>query len=207
MFSMDFDSSYIKVAGIAVVITLVLSALVLIHYQQISKRTGTIVIPAGNTYLGPNTPPENAPSDTTWKTFAGHTYPYSFSAPESLNLTTFQNDIYDIYAIDCCNIAPSANVLIGVDPKANPKESKLAYVQNWWHQFSALKSVTSIDRFTNASGLKGYKARYVNSAGETPNLDVFFEVPDRPELVIHLASGTLDSATFDKIVDSVRWGK
>lgn len=220
MFSMETNdySSHIKVAGIAVVITLVMTALVLLHYQQIAKRTGTIVIPAGNTYLGPNAPGQNsqpAPTsaanvftvaeDIPWHDIKGRMYPYTFSAPQTLTLKTFENDTYDIYAIDCCGVDPGSNVLIGLDPKADPKQTKLAYVKNWWHQFSGLKSVSSIDQFTNSKGLKGYKAKYVNSAGETPNIDVFFEVPGRPEYIIHLAPGTLDPAIFEKIIDSVAW--
>jgi hypothetical protein len=215
---MEFNNSYIKVTGIAVVITLVLTALVFIHYAQISKRQGSLVIPAGNTYLGPNAPAQSsqviptntaniftAAPDVPWHDVHGRIYPYTFSAPTTLTLTTFNNDPYDISAISCCGIDPGSNVLIGVDFKANPNQQKLAYVQNWWHQFSGLKSVSSIDEFTNSKGLKGYKAKFVNSAGETPNLDVFFEVPGHPELVIHLASGTLDPAVFTKIVDSVSW--
>lgn len=211
-------ASYIKVTGIAVACTVLITILVLLHYQQISKRTGSIVIPAGNTYLGPNAPNQNtqtapttpsnvftAASDTPWHDIHGRLYPYTFSVPATLTLTTFNNDPYDIYAIDCCGVSPGSNVLIGVDFKADPNETKLAYVQNWWHQFSALKSVASITQFTNSKGLKGYKAKYVNASGETPNLDVFFEVPGRSELVIHLASGTLDPAIFDKLIDSVAW--
>jgi hypothetical protein len=204
-----------KILAVAVSITAVLVILVLLHYRAISGRPGTLVIPAGNTYLGPNTPnfqtqpkADQPLAETPWKTFHGRIYPYTFSAPEDLKLKTFPNDVYDIYAIDCCGVDPGANVLVGVDHlKNNINQSLLAYVQNWWHQFSGLKSVTSIDPFTNSKGLKGYKAKFVNSAGETPNLDVFFEVPGHPEYVIHMASGTLDTDTFAKIIDTVSWEK
>lgn len=195
-----------NVIAIAIGITLLLTALVLLHFRAISGRTGSLVIPAGNTYLGPNTPAPQQP-EGAWREVHGRIYPYIFSVPTSLKLTTFPDDTYDIYAIDCCGIAPGSNVLVGVDYKADPKTSKLAYVQNWWKQFSGLKSVSSIDQFTSSKGLKGYKAKYVNSAGDTPNIDVFFEVPGNPEYVIHLASGTVDSSVFAKIVDSVGWQK
>ena len=220
-------SSYKKIIIIAAVITVLLTALVLVHYRAISGRAGSLVIPAGNTYLGPDAPNQNsqptptgsanvftAAADVPWHPVRGRIYAYSFSAPATLTLKTFNNDIYDIYAISCCGVDPGSNVLIGVDNlKNHPDEnqyigtSKLAYVQNWWHQFSALKSVASIEPFTNTAGLKGYKAKYVNSAGETPNLDVFFEVPNHPEYVIHMASGTLDPPIFTKMVDSVSWEK
>lgn len=195
-----------------------MTILVLIHYSRISGRPGTLVIPAGNTYLGPNAPDQHpqptqkstsgkftVASDVPWHVIRGRIYPYSFSVPTTLNLKTFDNDKYDIYAINCCGIDPGSNVLIGVDFKADPKESKLVYVENWWHQFGGLKSVAGIDQFTNSKGLKGYKAKYVNAAGEIPNLDVFFEVPGHPDYVIHLASGSLDTDVFSKIIDSVAW--
>jgi len=205
---METNTSTIKVVGIAVGITLFLTVLVLVHYQRISKRPGSLVIPAGNTYLGPNAPKQNAEpvNNNTWREVKGLIFPYTMSVPADLKLITFDNDPYDIYAIDCCNVPPDSNVLIGVDTvKTNITQSKMDYVRNWWHQFSGLKSVASIEEFTNSKGLKGYKAKFVNSAGETPNLDVFFEVPDHPENIIHLTSGTLDADTFAKIIDSIGW--
>ncbi len=228
MSSMESNASYMKVVITAVAITLILTALVLVHYVQISKRPGTLVIPAGNTYLGPNAPNQNtqqpaptitsnmftAAADIPWHDVKGNIYPYVISVPTTLTLKTFDNDPYDIYAISCCGVDPGSNVLVGVDNLKNTpskiqyiNQSKLIYVENWWHQFSALKSVASIDQFVNSKGLKGYKAKYVNSAGETPNLDVFFEVSGHPEYVIHLAPGTLDPVLFAKIIDSVRWEK
>lgn len=218
---MEQYSAYIKIAVIALVVTLVITALVFAHYAQIATYNGTLVVPAGNTYLGPNTPnqtaapavtsaPANvftAASDTPWHDVHGRIYPYAFSAPTTLNLVTFPKDTYDIYAINCCGIDPGSNVLVGVDYKADTSESKLTYVQNWWHQFGGLKGIASIDQFTNSKGLTGFKAKYYDASGDTPNTDVFFEVPDHQNYVIHLASGSLDPAVFSKIVDSVSWGK
>ena len=196
-------SSYKKVIAIAVAITVVGIILVLVHYQQISGRQGTIIIPAGNTYLGPT--PTQAPDSGQWQTVKGHIYPYTMSVPGSIALTTFPNDPYDMYAISGRN--PESNVLIGIDTKADPSETKSAYIQSWRKQFSILTGVKSIDPFTNSKGLKGYKVKFLNAGGEAPGLDIFFEVPDKPQYVIHLSSGTLDPAVFDKIVDSVGWEK
>jgi hypothetical protein len=183
---------YLRTFIAAIVITVVMTAIVLLHWRQISGRTGTIIIPAGNTYLGP-----------TVRTVKGNIYPYAFSAPGTLTLVTFPNDPYDMYAV--AGRDPASNVLIGVDAKADPQQTKLAYVQNWWKQFSSLTGVKSVDPFTNNNGLEGYRVKYLMANGESPSLDVFFEVQDKPQYVIHLANGTLDPDVFAKIVDSVAW--
>ncbi len=196
-------SPYKKVIAIAVAITVIGIILVLVHYQQISGRTGSIVIPAGNTYLGPT--PTQSPTSDTWQTVKGNIYPYAMSVPASLTLTTFPNDPYDMYAI--AGRDPESNVLIGIDTKANPSETKSAYIQSWRKQFSVLTGVKSIDPFTNSKGLKGYKVKFLNAGGESPNSDIFFEVPDKPQYVIHLSNGPLDGTVFDTIVDSVGWNQ
>ncbi|OGG35921.1 hypothetical protein A2363_01630 [Candidatus Gottesmanbacteria bacterium RIFOXYB1_FULL_47_11] len=204
----DDYSSHMKVAGVGIVITLVCTGLVLLHYLRISGRTGTIVIPAGNTYLGPAAakPADQPPSEQSEPTlYHGRVYGYSFSAPQSVKLTALSDDTYDMYAVALPGTDPGSNVLIGLDPKADPKQNKRTYVQNWWKQFSGLKSIAGLEQFTNSRGLKGYKAKFVNTAGETPNLDVFFEVPKHPTYVIHLASGSLDPSVFEAIVNSVDW--
>ncbi len=143
----------------------------------------------------------------------GKKYPYSFSVPSTLKLTTFPNDQFDIYAIAWENRPPDQNVLVGVDNltrtdalKQYVSLSKRSYVENWWKQFGGLKGVASIVEFTNSKGLKGYRAKFLNSANQTPNEDVFFETPD-PKYVIHLASGILDTTLFNTIIDTVAWTK
>lgn len=152
---------------------------------------------------------KNAP----WVTVYGHQYPYSFKAPKALQLVAIPNNAYDIYAIAWNNQSPDQNVLIGVDNMNNSDSlkqyittSKRGYVENWWKQFGGLKGVASITEFTNSAGLKGYRAKYFNSANQTPNDDVFFETPN-PQYVIHLASGVLDASVFDPLIDSVSWKK
>jgi hypothetical protein len=178
-----------------------------------------VVLPAGGTYLG-STPafkaPEVTPAVATtssqdgFVTIEGRIYPYSFEAPDTLKFATFPNDTYDIYALLINNQPPEQNVLIGVDNLARTDElkayipNKRAYVENWWKQFGGLKGVSSITPFTNTSGLKGYKAVFINAQNETPNEDIFFETPN-PNLVIHLANGALPKAVFNAIVDSVAW--
>lgn len=203
-------SSYKKAVTVAIGITVIGTLLVILHYRQISTRSGIIIIPAGNTYLGPT--PTPVADDTAWHTVKGHIYPYTFSVPATLTLTTFPNDPYDIYALSGNNIAPASNVLILLDDLSkNTTQSqyinqpKTVYIRNWWKQFNNLIGVASIEPFTNSNGLKGYNVKFLNTANESPNLDVFFEVPAMPQYVIHLTNGIVDPAVFAKIVDSVGW--
>ncbi len=206
-------SSYNKAVVVAVTFTIVGIIVVVLQYRQIAGRVGTIVIPAGNTYLGPqNTPTAQPTLNNAWHTVKGNLYPYTFSVPGNLNLTTFPHDSYDMYALAGDN--PSSHVLIGVDDlKKNTAESiyinqpKTVYINAWWKQFGGLTGVASIESFTNSQGLKGYTVKFLNTANGSPNLDIFFEVAGAPQYVIHLSQGSLDPALFTKIVDSVGWEK
>lgn len=213
-------SSYKKAVSVGVAITVIGTIAVLFHWRQISGRQGTIIIPAGNTYLGPTTPAPQpaAPStftvtdDTIWHTVKGHSYPYTMSAPETLSLVTFPNDPYDMYAIAWKDSPPDSNILISVDDLSKNttrsqfiNQSKTVYISQWWKQFGSLKGISSIEPFTNSTGLKGYTVKFLNAANESPNVDIFFEVPGLPQYVIHLTNGILDPAVFTKIVDSVGW--
>ena len=205
-------SSYKKAAAVAVVITVIGIVFVIMHYQQISGRSGTIIIPAGNTYLGPTPTPQPSVNDSALRTMKGHIYPYTFDMPAALTLTTFPNDPYDMYALTGND--PASNVLIGVDDLSKNttrsqfiNQPKTVYIRDWWKQFASLTGVKSIEPFTNSKGFKGYNVKYLNTANESPNLDIFFEVPALPQYVIHLSNGILDPAVFANIVDSVGWEK
>jgi hypothetical protein len=207
---------YIKIAVIGIIITGLLSLAILLHYQRISgfstkvKKTSVSTSTATSVSAG-NSNEFSVASDTPWVEVNGNSYPYSFQSPSTLILKTFPNDAYDIYAISWKNMPPDQNVLIGVDNLKNDaarnhfiSEPKINYVREWYKQFG-LKGVSSIDTFINSMGLKGYKAKYFNSAGVTSNTDVFFEIPKHPEYVIHAASGVLSPAVFEKIIDSIKW--
>ncbi len=213
----------IKVALGVVIAMVVLTAVTIGAYQYSKRRTGTVVLPGGVTYLGPSNEQKTptaplrftiSPS-TPWKDFGGNKYPYAFSYPQTLSLVVFPGDVMDSVAISWGNISPQENILLSVDNLTTNQTmkpfaqaaSKRTYVQNWWKQFGGLKGVASITDFVNAKGLKGYKTKYINTAGQTPNDDVFFEVPKHPELVIRVANGILDPSVFDRIVDSVAWNQ
>ncbi|MCX6791719.1 MAG: hypothetical protein NT149_01630 [Candidatus Gottesmanbacteria bacterium] len=205
-------SPYKNAVAAGVVITVIGMLLVLVHYRQISGRQGTIIIPAGNTYLGPPNTATPSTDNAPWHTVKGHVYPYTMSVPETVTLTTFPNDPYDMYAL--MGSDPASNVLIGVDDLSKNtarsqfiNQPKSTYINQWWKQFSVLTGVKSIDPFTDSKGLKGYKVKFLNANGESPNLDIFFEVPAAPQYVIHLSNGQLDPAVFANIVDSVGWEK
>jgi hypothetical protein len=219
--------AYKNTGIISVGISAVILALIVLQHNLSFK--GTIVLPAGGTYLGPSetikpaptNPPSlptssegkfTVPKNATWVSVYGRIYPYSFQAPKSLTLVTFPQDQYDIYAISWNNQPPDQNVLIGVDNlnrtdtlKQYINVSKRGYVENWWKQFG-LTGVSSITEFTNSNNLKGYRAKYTVASGLSPNDDVFFETPN-PAYVIHLASGVLDISVFNLIIDSVSWKK
>lgn len=203
-------SSYKKAIAVAVVVTVIGILLVLVEYHRISGRQGAIVIPAGYNYLGPS--PTPVTGDTQWRSMKGHIYPYTMSVPAALSLTTFPNDPYDMYAL--MGSDPASNVLIGVDDLSKnstrsqfTNQPKTAYINQWWKQFNILTGVKSIEPFTDSKGLKGYKVKFLTATGESSSLDIFFEVPDKPQYVIHLSNGSLDPAVFAKIVDSVGWEK
>lgn len=199
---------------IAVGISTTLILLVMLQHNLSFQKTGTIVLPAGGTYLGPpsispSSPPLPSLPSSGFTTMKGRKYPYSFEAPATIKFVTFPNDAFDIYAISLPDQPPENNVLIGVDNlnrtddlKQYIKGNKRAYVENWWKQFGALKGVISITEFTNSKGLKGYKAKFVNGSSD----DIFFETSN-PDNVIHLANGPLDKKIFNAIVDSVAWEK
>lgn len=210
-------------------VAIVIAAIILRHNLAFQQKS-TVVLPAGGTYLGPKDTPTEAPqtavnavqpvstagkftvaSDTPWVTIKGNVYPYSFQSPKTLKLVTLPGDNkYDIYAISWNGQAPDQNVLIGVDNLNNTDNgkqyitiSKRSYVENWYKQFG-LKGISSITEFTNSSGLKGYRAIYIDASGQTPNEDVFFEVTN-PAYVIHMARNVLSNDVFNKIIDSVAW--
>lgn len=193
----------VKIGVGSLVVAGILVLVIFIAHNFTKIREGQIVLPAGGTYLGPS------PTPAAWKEMKGTIYPFTLSVPETLSLTTFPEDPYDIYALA---ENPSSNVLIGVEDlnkvesrKPFVKKSKKEYVETfWWKQFN-LAGVEKIEDFTNEKGLQGYKVKFKTSSGLSPYDDVFFEVPDKPNLIIHLSNMTLSTDVFEKIVESVGW--
>lgn len=218
------DHNIIKIAVFASFGILLISGTIYVSFLYSKKQSNDIILPGGVTYLGPSekknelssqpstpTPVRfTALSTENWKSLGGKIYPYSFSYPSSLPLVVFPDDTTDSVAIAWNNIPPQINILLNMEfiNKRDPKslqQSKIEYVKNWYRFFSGLKGLSKIDQFTNMNGLKGYKAVYINTLNQTPNVDVFFEVPKNPDKLIHLANGVLDPGLFDRMVDSVRW--
>lgn len=228
----EFDIPKIVIAS--VVGMLLLGGALFAAYRYSQSKSAGVVLPGGVTYLGPSPSPvsENPPasaessgeakqplpttvkftaaSNAPWKTQYGRIYPYQFSFPETLPLVVFMEDPMDSVAISWGDIPAQQNILLNMElieerDSALVTQRKFDYVTNWWKFFSGLKGVAQVEPFTNAAGLKGYTARYINNTDKTPNVDVFFEVPNKRNLMIHLANGILDPDLFDRIVDSVRW--
>lgn len=214
------QSDFTKLAIITVIGVIILAGAVYAAYVYSRKQTGNIVLPGGVTYLGssptiaqvPSTAPLRFTADatTSWNTFRGSIFPYTFSYPSTLPLIVFTNDPSDSVAIAWGNIPPQQNILLNIeliddrDPEL-VKKTKIDYVRSWYKFFSGLKGVASVQAFTNLKGMKGYKAQYINYIDSTPNLDIFFEISNDKTKMIHLANGILDATIFDRIVDSLDW--
>lgn len=206
-----------KKIGAGVVVGLILlGAITYVGYSISQKRAGKTLMPAGKTYLGQENPsnvnPPTAPqrftagANVTWKEFKGKSY--TFSYPETLQLAVFPNDPADSVAVVWGNIPAELNILLNIekiadrDPKYIGKVEELA--RNWWKFFSGLKGLKSIEKFNSTTGLTGYRVIYINSVGQSPNVDIFFEIPDNTK-VAHIANGVLDPEVFNRIVDSFKY--
>lgn len=217
------DRPDLKKMGLGLIVGSVILAVILYAgYVYSQKNGGRLILPRG-TFTGKNEDkpgfntenPPTAPlrftagSDVQWMVLKGKTYPYAFSYPQTLSLSVFPNDPSDSVAINWGNINPSFNILLNIE-KITDRGQEYAgkpeeYARNWWKAFSGLKGVVAVDKFTNTNGLTGYKAVYLNSLNQSPNVDVFLVMPYDQNLVIHLANGVLDPGIFNRIVDSVKY--
>lgn len=200
---------------------LILGIIIYGAYLYSQKKGANIALPGGTTYLGQNPNPQSQPptaplrftADPTvsWTTYTGKVYPYSFAYPATLPLVYFPGDVNDPVGISWGNITPQANILLNIEDigRRDPQYislPKIEYVKNWYKYYpGGLKGVQKVDQFTNTNGLIGYKAVYINAVGAAPNVDIFFEIPGRPNLMVHLANGILDPDIFNRLVDSVKW--
>ncbi len=215
------QSNFGRIVLVTLAGILILGGITFAAYKFSQKKASNMTLPGGVTYLGPTPQTGNqqptAPqlftvdSNTAWLTRYGETYPVSFSYPVTLPLVVYSGDNTDTVSIGWGNIPPQQNVLINMGFVSEldvkyinlPKEE---YVKNWWKSFGGLKGLKSMTPFTNAQGLKGYRARYVDWSDSAPIENVFFEVPADSKIMIHLANGVLEESVFDRIVHSVAWG-
>lgn len=229
-FSIHIPKKIFGTVSIAVGAIAFLTIAAIVAFQYAKRRTPTIVLPGGITYLGPS--PTDAsrksqnvsnansqigkipvPADVSWTMGKGKLFPYTFSFPSSLSLGFFPGDPFDSVTIFWGNTNAQENLLVRVEdltkiPNAQSyiKKPKQEYVRNWWKNYT-WKDVASVTEFKNSKGLKGYRAKYIDASGTSPFDHVFFEVPNRPDLVIWLSGKMLKQEVFDKIVDSVQWTK
>lgn len=208
---------------IVVVITsvVILTAGVIGAYSYAKRRTGTIVLPAGVTYLGPSaqsaspaaSKPDVSPA-SQWVSTSGKIFPYAFLYPNSLSLGVFPNDPFDSVTLFWGTTNPQENIFFRVENLADMPDfkefinkPKIEYVRVWYKPYNIWKGVSEIIEFTNAKGLRGYRAKYRDTAGQIPFDNVFFEAPESRNLMIWLSGRLFDQSDFDRIVDSVSWGK
>lgn len=196
----------------------VLGIVVFAGYQYTQKYGKKLVLPGGQTYTGESQDQANPPTapqlftagpEVKWVKFQGKIFPYSFNYPETLMLGVFPNDPSDAVAIQWGNLPPERNLFLNVEDVAAREGAYVGkpeeFVRNWYRFFSGLKGVQSIEKFTNSGGLVGYRALYINSLDQTPNVDVFFEIPNDANHLVHIANGILDPVIFDRMVDSVSY--
>lgn len=222
-------TDYKKIGIIVGIAVIILSAITIVAYTTAKGRANVTVLPGGQTYLGPGremvksptAPPVQpvqtgkfqAADDVKWEDQKGKTFPFTFSHPTTLTLTTFINDVTDSVGISWGNLSPQQNILFRISDinKIEPSMVKYIgkpkeYAQNWWTQYTGgLKGVKTLVEFTNSKGMKGYRVRFINQADQTPNEDVFFEVPGRTDLMVRFGNGVLEQTVFDRIIDTFNW--
>lgn len=183
---------------------LILGLVVYGGYQYSQKRGGELAFP--RSMPQPAEKPEITP-ETPFSDFANDKYGFSFAYPESIQLVEFPNDAWGFAWGD---ILPQYNLLVNVDLAATRSAemrelSTFDYIGNFWRQFPGLKALKSTETFTNTQGENGVKAIYINIADQTPNLDVFFELPDGSGNLIHFANGFLEKDIFERIINSFKF--
>ena len=203
----------------AAIISSILLIVVIGAFLSAKDRTGTIVLPGGNTYLGPTptaipVPPVSGdiipvPKDVSWIERKGAVYPFTFSHPASLSLGVFPNDPYDAVTVFHPGTDANANIFIRVEDLTKLKKNQYIgkpkeYASDWWKDYS-WKGVAEVSIFTNAAGLTGYRAKYLNDEGLTPYDHIFFAVPNKPNLIIWMSGRLFEPAVFSRMVDSVSW--
>lgn len=204
----------------AIVVSGALTIMVIAFYAAAAKRTGTIVLPGGITYLGPTPttqqhPPKNTagkipvPETAPWTQRKGTIFPYTLLIPESLNLGVFPNDPYDAITVFYEGTDANANIFFRVENLITLKKQRYqgnlkGYASDWWKDY-AWSGVSDVTPFTNSQGLNGYRAKYLDKNGNTPYEHVFFAVPGRNDLVIWISGKLFEQSVFDRIVDSVSW--
>lgn len=202
----------------AAIISSILLVAVFGAFFSAKDRTGTVVLPGGITYLGP-TPTATpkiptgdtipVPQDDSWIERKGAVYPLTFSHPSSLSLGVFPNDPYDAVTVFHNGTDANANIFIRVEDLTKLKKSQYIgkpkeYASDWWKDYS-WKGVAEVAAFTNASGLTGYRAKYLNDRDTTSYEHIFFAVPGKPNLIIWMSGKLFEPAIFTRMVDSVSW--
>lgn len=210
----------------AVIISLVVFGGVYMAYVSAKSRPSTIVLPGGITYLGETPTPAIAPTalteqatlgiipipaNTTWTTYRGKQFPYSFSYPSSLSLGVFPNDPYDSVTIFYGSTDPSKNIFFRVEDLTKLKKTAyvgkpLEYAKQWWKDY-AWKGVQTVTAIQNNQGLTGYRAVYLDDTHGPSRDQIFFVVPGNDNLIIWLSGNLFAPDIFNRIVDSVAWTK
>ncbi len=186
------------------------------------KNEEELVYPAGISYLGPEQEKEKKSQDLTalkpeelvlgagdWLRAGGSVYPYTFLYPEEMKLVSFPSDPLDSWGWEVGEDSAAQNLVVFVETLSSYGFSYSGldgikeFINVYPSFYSGLSGVKSISEFINGQGVTGFKVVFINSAGQSPNLDVFFPVPGFADQVLHLGSGKVPKTIFDRIVDSI----
>lgn len=121
---------------IIIIISAILSLGVILSYQSTLKRSATIILPGGITYLGPS--PAPAPTITVqtetkdgkftapvvvdqWLIWKGNKYPFTFRYPPTLPIAGIVKDAGDAVGVGWKNSQPEESILFRIVKTSTPK--------------------------------------------------------------------------------------
>ena len=213
-----------KVLMVSFIAFVILMTAVLVSYSYARKYTSYVILPGGSgAYYGepeklqqtviPKTPePQKffADKDTEWVQQKGKLFPYVFEYPKTMNVGVFPGDPHEPVTIFWQNTNSQETIFLRVELlNENNNQKYIAlpkrkFVENWWKQYR-YAGIASYKEITNKNGMKGYRVSYADVNGIASKYHFFFEVPQRPDLMIWMSSDIIDWSVFERMVESLSW--
>lgn len=207
-------------AGLSVGILVIFLLLIAFMYFWVKKGKGGIIFPAGINYTGAETTPPPAPPRpkydlariatlTSLVTFESSRKQYKFDHPGELIPLIFPGDPNDSMTFDVVDLPVQFNLMALVET-ISVYEPKLTgdfdeFVKKYYTFFPGLKGAGKLESYTSPKGLRGFKTTFVNQADQNTNENYFFQVPGKPDKILHLVNifPSEGKAIFDKILSSI----